>query len=73
MLAKVKVGSKLKSLDMKNAGSFITQKSLIGGTLEIPEMIVSTFGISMTVKFKELYVRRHKSKLNEPTFTKKDI
>ncbi len=73
VFAKVRVGSRLVHLDIDNAGSFITYKSIIGGTFEITEIIVSTFGISMATRFRELFVRRHKTKLIEPPFTKKDI
>lgn len=74
VLAKVRVGKKLKPLDLDNAGSFITYKSLIGGTIEFPEMVISTFGISLTAKFGHpLGVRRHKTKLSEPAFTVKDL
>lgn len=73
VLAKVKEEGKLKDLDVKNAGSFITYKSLIGGIIEFPEIIVSKFGLSLSTKFRELYVRRYKKSEAESVFSNDDI
>ncbi len=73
VLAKVKEGDKLKDLDVKNAGSFITYKSLIGGIVEFKEIIVSKFGLSLASKFNELYVRRYKKSESESVFSNDDI
>lgn len=73
VLAKVKEGNALKDLDIRNAGSFITYKSLIGGIVEFPEIIVSKFGFSLSSRFRELYVRRYKKSESESVFSNDDI
>lgn len=73
VLATVKENNKACSLDSKNAGVFITYRSLIGGILEFQEIVVSKFGLSLANKFKELYVKRNKSNVTESAFTKEDF
>lgn len=63
----------MKDLDIRNAGSFITYKSLIGGIVEFPEIIVSKFGFSLSSRFRELYVRRYKKSESESVFSNDDI
>jgi hypothetical protein len=73
VLAKVKYNGKMQDLNIKNAGTFITYKSMVGGIIEFSEVVVSKFGLSLRSKFRELYVRRHKSNTIEPAFSKDDI
>lgn len=73
VLANVKENGRLCPLDSKNAGVFITYKSVVGGIVEFQEIVVSKFGLSLANKFKELYVKRNKSNLVESTFSKKDL
>lgn len=68
-LAKVKVNGRPFLLDANTAGSFITYRSIVSGIIDISEMVISKFGISLSNKFKALYVKRHKSSLSEPTFS----
>jgi hypothetical protein len=72
-LAKVKVGGKSMLLDKDTASSFITFKSTIGGIIDISDIVISKFGISLYNRFKELYVKRHKSAVSEPSFTNDDL
>ncbi len=73
VLAKVKVNGKSQPLDASTAGSFITYKSIIGGIIEINDIVISKFGISLSNRFKEMYVKRHKKSLTEPTFTAEEF
>lgn len=68
-LAKVKVNGRQVLLDANTASSFITFRSIVSGIIDISEMVISKFGISLANKFKVIYVKRHKSSLSEPTFT----
>ncbi len=68
-LAKVKVNGKSSLLTVKTAGSFISFRSLISGTIEFGEIVISKFGISLANKFKVIYVKRHKASLVEPLFS----
>lgn len=72
VLATVKENGKSCQLDSKNASVFITYKSIVGGIIEFPEIVVSKFGLSIANKFKELYVKRNKSNLTESAFSKED-
>ena len=60
--AKVKIGGKMRELDVQNAGSFITYKSLIGGHIVFECIVASKFGLSLNNSFYDLYVHKHKSK-----------
>lgn len=73
VLATVKENGKLCALDSKNSSVFITYKSVVGGIIEFPEIVVSKFGLSFANKFKELYVKRNKSNLTESAFSKEDF
>ena len=71
--AKVMVEGKLCDLDAKNAGSFITYKSLIGGNLMIKEITCSKFGFSLSTAFYDLFVIRHKAKAASAAITREEI
>jgi hypothetical protein len=71
--AKVKVGGKLRNLDVSNASSFITYKSLIGGSIMFECITASKFGLSLSNSFYDLYVFRHKSKAQQNVITKEEI
>ena len=71
--ARVKVGGKLRDLDVSNASSFITYKSLIGGTISFECIVASKFGLSLSNSFYDLYVFRHKSKVVQITLTDAEI
>jgi hypothetical protein len=71
--AKVKVGGKLRSLDVNNASSFITYKSLIGGSITFDCISVSNAGLSLSNSFYDLYVFRHKSKAAQNAITNSEI
>lgn len=73
VLATVKENGKARELDAKNAGVFITFKSVVGGIVEFQEIVSSKFGLSLKQNFKELYVKRNKSNLAESTFSKEDM
>ena len=60
--AKVKIGGKMRDLDVHNAGSFITYKSLIGGHITFECIVASKFGLSLNNSFYDLYVHKHKTK-----------
>jgi hypothetical protein len=72
-LAKVKINDKLCLLTIKTAGSFITYRSLVSGIIEFGEIVISKFGISLSNKFKVLYVKRHKASLLEPMFSPEEF
>lgn len=72
-LATVKDAGKLCQLDSKNASVFITYKSIVGGIMEFQEIVISKFGLSLSNKFKELYVKRNKSNVTESAFSKEDF
>jgi len=72
-IARVKVNGKLELLDSNTAQKFITYKSCIGGILDISEIVISKFGISLFNRFKETYVKRYKSTTSEPTFTAEEF
>jgi hypothetical protein len=71
--AKVVVDGKLRDLDVNSANSFITYKSLIGGTLSVECVVASKFGLSMNNSFYDLYVYRHKTKASQNALSKEDI
>lgn len=71
--AKVKVDGKLRDLDINNASSFIVYKSLIGGTILFESIVASKFGLSLSNNFSELYVFRHKTKIEQKIIAKEDI
>ena len=71
--AKVKVSGKSRDLDVTNASSFITYKSLIGGHIQFECIVASKFGLSLNNGFYDLYVYRHKSKVAQSTMSAEDI
>ena len=71
--AKVKVDGKLRDLDITNASSFISYKSLIGGNITFECIVASKFGLSMNSSFYDLYVYRHKAKSSQNTISKEEI
>ena len=73
VLATVKENGKVQPLNAKNAGVFITFKSIVGGIIDFQEIVSSKFGLSLKQNFKELYVKRNKSNLTESTFSKEDM
>ena len=73
VLATVKVDNKSCALDKDNAATFITYRSILTGTLEFPETIVSKFGFSLSNRFTKLVVKRNKSNLVEVSLTKEDL
>ncbi len=73
VVAKVLENKKARPLTAKNAHEFITYKSMIGGVINFPEVVVSKFGISLKNLFDDLFVRRHKSNSKEPSLTKEQI
>lgn len=73
VLATVKVNGKSCPLDKENASTFITYKSVIGGVVDFPEIVISKFGLSLANKFKDLYVKRNKSNLTESVFSQDDL
>lgn len=73
VLATVKTNGKSVPLDNNNAKDFITYRSIIGGTIEFSEIVISKFGLSLSNRFGDLYVKRNKSNLKEATFTKDEF
>jgi hypothetical protein len=71
--AKVKVDGKLRELDVNNASSFISYKSLVGGTISFECIVASKFGLSLSNSFYDLYVFRHKTKAIQQTISKDEI
>lgn len=71
--AKVKVDGKLRDLDVTNASSFISYKSLIGGNITFECIVASKFGLSMNSSFYDLYVYRHKAKSSQNTISREEI
>jgi hypothetical protein len=71
--AKVKVSGKLRDLDVTNASSFITYKSLIGGHIQFECIVSSKFGLSLNNGFYDLYVYRHKAQSAQSTMSAEDI
>jgi hypothetical protein len=71
--AMVKIDGKLKDLDVNNASSFITYKSLIGGQIMFECIVASKFGLSMNNSFYELFVYRHKAKAIQSTISREEI
>lgn len=71
--AKVRVDGKLRDLDVTNASSFISYKSLIGGNITFECIVASKFGLSLNSSFYDLYVYRHKSKVSQNTISKEEI
>jgi hypothetical protein len=71
--AKVKVSGKSRDLDVNNASSFITYKSLIGGHIQFECIVASKFGLSLNNGFYDLYVYRHKAKVAQSTMSAEDI
>jgi hypothetical protein len=49
------------SPSIKNIGDFITYKSIISGTLELPKFSISKQGISLVQGFTQLIVKTHRS------------
>lgn len=73
VLATVKVNGKSCPLDSTNAGTFITYRSIFGGMLDFPEIVISKFGFSQKNLFLDTYVKRNKSNLSESMFSDKDL
>jgi hypothetical protein len=71
--AKVKVSGKSRDLDVTNASSFITYKSLIGGHIQFECIVSSKFGLSLNNGFYDLYVYRHKAQSAQSTMSAEDI
>lgn len=71
--AKVKIGGKLRELDVHNASEFITYKSLIGGHIVFECIVVSKFGLSLNNSFYDLYVHRHKTKSAQSSMSIEEI
>ena len=71
--AKVKCQGKLRDLDVNNASSFITYKSLIGGIINFECVTASKFGLSLNNSFYNLFVFRHKSKTAQQSMTEEEI
>lgn len=71
--AKVKIGGKLRELDIHNAGSFITYKSLIGGHIVFECIVASKFGLSLHNSFYDLYVHKHKTKSAQSSMSIEEI
>jgi hypothetical protein len=71
--AKVKIGGKLRELDVHNAGSFITYKSLIGGHIVFECIVASKFGLSLHNSFYDLYVHKHKTKSAQSSMSIEEI
>ena len=73
VLATVKINGKTQQLDVFNANLFITYKSLIGGTVVFDSIISSKFGLSLSNKFYEIFVCKHKSKSMQQSITVESI
>ena len=71
--AKVKVNNKLVDIDVNNAKSFITYKSLIGGHITFECIVASKFGLSINNSFYDLYVHRYKTKSVQASMTNNEI
>lgn len=71
--AKVKCQGKLRDLDVNNASSFLTYKSLVGGTINFECVTSSKFGLSLNNSFYNLFVFRHKSKTVQQSMTEEEI
>lgn len=77
-IAKVKTGERrdktpiYSHLTTTNARHFITYMSLTGGLIEFDSICLSTFGVSLMNKFKELYVWPHKP-MNRQSIDEEDI
>jgi len=73
VVAKVKVGGKLRDLDVNNASSFIVYKSLVGGTISFDCITASSVGLSLSNSFYDLYVFRHKTKVVKQNISREEI
>lgn len=73
VLATVKKNNKIVPLDKDNASEFITYRSIVSGTVEFPEIIISKNGFSLKNQFDMLFVKRNKSGLEEVKFSKEDL
>lgn len=71
--AQVVVNGKLCDLDVNNAASFITYKSLVGGHIVFECIVVSKFGLSINSSFYDLFVIRHKAKAASSTISRDEI
>jgi hypothetical protein len=71
--AMVKIGNKKRHIDFRNASSFISFKSLVGGTWQFRSICASKSGLSPDNNFKELYVYRHKAKMTSQALSNDDI
>lgn len=60
VVAKVRSQGRLVDLTTTNAKHFITYMSLVGGILNFECICLSTFGISLITKFRDLHVWPHK-------------
>jgi hypothetical protein len=73
VVATVKINGKSRSLDAANANSFITYKSIIGGTIVFDCIVSSKFGLSLSNSFYDIFVFRHKTKAVQQVVSKADI
>ena len=71
--AQVIVNGKLCDLDVNNAASFITYKSLAGGHIVFECIVVSKFGLSINSSFYDLFLIRHKAKTASSTISRDEI
>jgi nicotinamide mononucleotide adenylyltransferase len=69
VLATVKTDGKVEALDKKNASTFITFKSIIGGEWDFKDICCSKNGFSLDNKFLDLYVTRNKNVVSTETFS----
>lgn len=70
--AKIRSENRLRDLDINNVGEFLTYKSIVSGDILFNKIVISKQGISIANEFRELIVRRHRSKLQSETTTKLD-
>ncbi len=73
VLASVKGENVRESLNLDNAGKFITFQSIIGGYVEFSEISISGYGFSLKNEFKEIYVVSNKNNIDKPGFTEDDF
>jgi len=71
--AKVKASGKYVDINYKNAKSFITRKSLVGGHIVFECIVASKFGLSLNCSFYDLFVYRYKTKNVQNSMTPEEI
>jgi hypothetical protein len=67
VVAKININGVETDLNVNNAKHFITYMSLTNGIIEFDSICVSSVGLSMTCRIKELHVWRHKPRAMENT------